>query len=321
MIFLTGDTHIPIDISKLNSKNFPQGKTLTRDDYVIALGDFGLYWHKNKEYKHWRNWLQTRPWTTLWLDGNHENFDWIDNLETEEWHGGIVHKDGNIIHLMRGQVFDIDGLTFFTFGGAESVDVRYRTAHVSWWPQESPNAGDIRKGVNNLARVGNKVDYVLSHTCPFNVIDEMFDRVWPTQHTTEKMLQELADTVDFKAWYFGHWHHDIIGGKYNCLYNQIVKLKPTTDENAFLAYPAVFAEDHDYGGYTVSFPDLPGCITEGDTMENAKLMAADALDLVLESMEKDGEPLPIPSDYRHIPLKKNEIAIMITRQEFATQIY
>ena len=46
MIFLTGDTHIPIDVSKLNTKNFPEQKNLTSDDYVIILGDFGLYWRQ-----------------------------------------------------------------------------------------------------------------------------------------------------------------------------------------------------------------------------------------------------------------------------------
>ena len=51
MIYLTGDTHIPIDISKLNTKNFPEQKNLTRNDYIIIIGDFGLYWHEDKTYK------------------------------------------------------------------------------------------------------------------------------------------------------------------------------------------------------------------------------------------------------------------------------
>ena len=41
MIFVTGDTHIPLDISKLNSEQFPQQKELTKNDYVIICGDFG----------------------------------------------------------------------------------------------------------------------------------------------------------------------------------------------------------------------------------------------------------------------------------------
>ena len=50
MIFITGDTHGEIDIAKLNSKNFPQGNDLTKNDYVIILGDFGFIW-KNEPDK------------------------------------------------------------------------------------------------------------------------------------------------------------------------------------------------------------------------------------------------------------------------------
>lgn len=41
MIYITGDTHIPIDIGKLSTSRFPKQKSLTKDDYVIVCGDFG----------------------------------------------------------------------------------------------------------------------------------------------------------------------------------------------------------------------------------------------------------------------------------------
>jgi len=74
MIYITGDTHIPIDISKLNAKNFPQQKLLDKDDYVIICGDFGGVWDESKEEMFWRNWLHERNFITLFVDGNHENF-------------------------------------------------------------------------------------------------------------------------------------------------------------------------------------------------------------------------------------------------------
>ena len=80
MIYLTGDTHIPLDVSKLNAKNFPEQKNLTCQDYVIVLGDFGLLWHKNKTYKYWLDILSKKNFTLLWLDGNHENHEWINSL-------------------------------------------------------------------------------------------------------------------------------------------------------------------------------------------------------------------------------------------------
>ena len=68
-IFITGDTHGSINISKLNSKNFPEGNNLTKNDYVIICGDFGLVWNNNGEDHLWRRWLDDKPWTTLFVDG------------------------------------------------------------------------------------------------------------------------------------------------------------------------------------------------------------------------------------------------------------
>ena len=133
MIYLTGDTHIPIDIDKLSSKSFPEQKQLTRDDFIIVLGDFGLLWREDKTYRYWLDILSHRRYTLLFLDGNHENFDWLNSLPVESWHGGHVHRIAeNILHLMRGEVFEIDGNTFFTLGGAVSHDRIYRTEGISW---------------------------------------------------------------------------------------------------------------------------------------------------------------------------------------------
>lgn len=59
-------------------------------------------------------------------------------------------------------------------------------------------------------------------------------------------------------------------------------------------YPAIF-QSETVGGYSVTFPDLSGCFTEGDTLEQAIEMARDALGLYLYSLEEDNEPIPEPS--------------------------
>ena len=56
-------------------------------------------------------------------------------------------------------------------------------------------------------------------------------------------------------------------------------------------YPAVF-EPAEEGGYIVTFPAIPGLATQGQTMDEARAMAADCLRAYLESLRKDGEPLP-----------------------------
>ena len=57
-------------------------------------------------------------------------------------------------------------------------------------------------------------------------------------------------------------------------------------------YTAVF-EPAEEGGYVVHFPALRGCVTQGETLEEARYMAADALQCYLESLAMDGAPFPV----------------------------
>jgi antitoxin HicB len=64
-------------------------------------------------------------------------------------------------------------------------------------------------------------------------------------------------------------------------------------------YAVVFEPDPEAGGYVVTCPALPGLVTEGDTLEEARAMAADAIRAYLESLRADGLPLPesdVPAD-------------------------
>jgi antitoxin HicB len=65
------------------------------------------------------------------------------------------------------------------------------------------------------------------------------------------------------------------------------------------AYTVVFEPDPEAGGYVVTCPALPGLVTEGDTLEEARAMAKDAIRAYLESLREDGLPLPasdVPAD-------------------------
>ena len=105
MIYVTGDTHGMIDWEKLNTTEFPEQKSLTRDDYVIVVGDFGGVWDGDKQDKYILKTYGQRNFTTLFIDGNHENHDLLDSYPVEEWNGGKIHRiSDNVIHLMRGQV-------------------------------------------------------------------------------------------------------------------------------------------------------------------------------------------------------------------------
>jgi predicted RNase H-like HicB family nuclease len=60
-------------------------------------------------------------------------------------------------------------------------------------------------------------------------------------------------------------------------------------------YPAFFDPCDEGAGYTVTFPDLPGIVTEGDTLDEALFMAKEALTLHLSGMQADNDPIPTPS--------------------------
>jgi hypothetical protein len=70
MVYLTGDTHGDI-------QRFKQGKLrwLGKKDTVVVLGDFGFVWDGSAAERKRLDWLRKRPYTILFLDGSHENYD------------------------------------------------------------------------------------------------------------------------------------------------------------------------------------------------------------------------------------------------------
>ena len=228
MIYLTGDVHGQLDIDKLTRKQFPQQDVLTRGDYLIQLGDLGLLWQHDKTYKYLMDFWTTRKYTLLWIDGNHESFSWLNTFPKEEWNGGMVHRIApNILHLMRGQIFEIDGQTFLTIGGAASVDKEQRQAYISWWPEEEPNGSEQAETFHNLERHGWTVDYVLSHAAPAKVLPQIFSDAprYPITGTEQFLEAVRSMLVDYRRWYFGHYHRDTCWYKFYCLYNKVTTLE------------------------------------------------------------------------------------------------
>lgn len=221
MIYITGDTHCPIDIHKLNTKNFPQQKHLTKDDVLIICGDFGGVWDGGKEDLHWQKWLSKKPMTVAFCDGNHENFDLLYQYPIKEWNGGKVHEiKPNLYHLIRGESYIIDGKTFFILGGADSHDKEYRTEGKTWWKQERPNQEELIKARNTLDSLNWNVDYVVTHTAPRRVLNHFNYKI--EESDFQDFLDEMSICLKFKKWFFGHFHKDVeLGDDYNALYHTI----------------------------------------------------------------------------------------------------
>ena len=100
-IFITGDTHG--DFTRFKKKIFYEQAELTKDDCVMIAGDFGGIWSGSAEERHRLDWLEAKPFTSLFVSGNHENFDMLAEFPVEAWHGGKVQRiRPSVIHLMRG---------------------------------------------------------------------------------------------------------------------------------------------------------------------------------------------------------------------------
>ena len=228
MIFITGDTHGEVDIRKFNSRKFSEQRNLTKSDFIIITGDFGLLWDGSNEYNYWLKWLSEKNFTTLFIDGNHENFEMLNSYPVITWNGGKAHQiTDSVIHLMRGQIFLIDGYKFFTFGGAKSSDKEFRKEGVSWWKEEMPNQEEYAEGFRNLEVNKWKVDFIVTHTCPVKIQKVLLEKSDKNLETTElnQYLSEIDSKTNYKHWYFGHNHLDEdLTDKHTILYNKIIRI-------------------------------------------------------------------------------------------------
>lgn len=247
MVFITGDCHG--NFQRFNRRYFPEQETMDREDYIIIAGDFGGVWAASPEETYWLDWLEQRLFTTLFVDGNHENFEMLGRLDVQTWHGGDVHYiRPHVLHLMRGQIYDISGKTFFTMGGAKSHDVedgildptkpdfrtrlsslkranrcRYRVLGRSWWPEELPSDMEYLTAMETLEQRNWIVDYVITHCSPSSITLSM------SQNNKTDMLTDFLELVkqrlEYQYWFFGHFHdNQSIDQKHILLWEQIIQI-------------------------------------------------------------------------------------------------
>lgn len=250
MIYITGDCHRNFD--RLTARNFPEQKMMSKKDYVIICGDFGGVWNRERENameKALLDQLDCKPFTVLFVDGNHENFDRLYAYPVEEWHGGKIHRiRPSVIHLMRGQVFELDGKRIFTFGGAASHDIDggiletddpdfhkkkrkldrewipYRINHLSWWKEELPSSKEMEEGFDNLTKWNHQVDFIVTHCCASSTL-AVLGMENDKEDILTTYLEEIKRTVQFKKWFFGHYHDNRnVNEKEILIYEQMLRI-------------------------------------------------------------------------------------------------
>ncbi len=217
MIYVTGDTHG--EHARILHPEY------TEKDTLIICGDFGFIFYGTPEERVFLDWCErSLPYTICFVDGNHENFDLLMQYPVEEWNGGKIRRiRKNIIHLMRGQLYQIEGKSFFTFGGAYSIDRAVRQEGVDWWPQELPADAEYKLGASTLKEREMQVDYILTHTAPREMVMRLRHVPDPHEMELEGFLEYLMYETRFKHWYCGHWHIDMdITDRFSFLWHDTV---------------------------------------------------------------------------------------------------
>lgn len=200
---LLGDCHG--DFRKIYA--FADKMALGPDDYIIVLGDMGLFWrHDRRDANIFIQDFKNRYYFNLYfVEGNHENFKILNSLPEDENGMGYISK--HIRHLKRGRHYNIQGKNILTIGGADSVDKFRRTEGLSWWKDEAITDEDISRIDSNI-----HYDYVLTHCCPLSVFNEnkvylctlgnIVDDSNPDFHISENKLEQVKNFIDFGKWIF-----------------------------------------------------------------------------------------------------------------------
>lgn len=248
MVYLTGDTHGVFE----RIIDFCGRFSLTADDTIIILGDAGINYYGNKSDDKKKKRLSGLPCTLFCLHGNHEMRPMsVTNKQGEPlyhetpYRGGIAYVENaypRLVFAKDGEIYDFpssDGgmKKCIAIGGAYSVDKYYRlemavttgnTSAYRWFSDEQPDAETKARVAAKLATVGNKIDVVLSHTCPYKYLPRECFLAGLDQSTvddsTEKWLDGIEGTVDYEHWYCGHYHTDKVIDKLTFMYEQVVCL-------------------------------------------------------------------------------------------------
>ena len=225
MIYVTGDMHGCLE--RLYDKEF---RKLKKGDILLVCGDFGYIFDGDKTEKQVIKFFSRRKFITAFVDGTHDNLERINRCRVTVWKGGKVHRiSGNLLHLMRGQIFNIDGTTFFTFGGVESIDKEMRVEQNRWWREEEATPDEMAQGAEVLDEAGCKVDYIITHEPPSLVKSAMLLRRGDNDRVNKLngYFEEIGRSCDFNHWYFGSLHEDrVITERHTCVFRKILPIEP-----------------------------------------------------------------------------------------------
>lgn len=202
MVYVTGDMHG--DLTRLSH---PALRRLKQGDVLLVCGDFGFVWDNSPAEQKRLKRLSKLKYTIAFVDGRHENFTLLEEYPTVEWQGAPAQQiNERVYRLLRGEIYDIEGKSYFAFGGGESDDKEFRVPGVSWWPQELPSPEEMQKGLANLAAHGNRVDCIITHVPSLKASSRLNPKL--AADGVSMFLSGIENIVSCDKWFFGSLHAD-----------------------------------------------------------------------------------------------------------------
>ena len=203
MVYVTGDLH-----GEYARFSAPAMRRLKKGDTLIVCGDFGFLWRGDKKEESVLKKIGGLRYQVLFVEGCHDNYDLLREYPETEWNGGRVREiSGGLKQLMRGELFQIEGHSYFTFGGGESTEHDIRTASRTWWEEEMPSPKEMRHGLETLLAAEKRVDYIITHE-PSGKCQGFLGAGQRRLDGMNIYLNQLEENVEFKRWFFGSLHLD-----------------------------------------------------------------------------------------------------------------
>lgn len=208
MIYVTGDVYGDGMISRLVEFREIE-KKLNVDDYLIICGDLGIIQNNDTSEKKLLDYLENKPYTICFVEGEHDNLDLINsNFQIVDFNEGEAHKiKKNIYHLIKGQIYKIEGKTIFTMGGAYGVTNTRRILH-SKWTSNIPTDRDYSTAMKNIENYDYSVDYIISHIPPREVLYKLGLSPDEREKEIATFLEYIMYSVEYKHFFCGHLHRD-----------------------------------------------------------------------------------------------------------------
>lgn len=236
-IFITGDKHG--DFAQMTAKL--ERAEVTAGDTVIILGDHGTLFYNQSRDKINKNKLDRLPCSFILIRGNHDRRptdpEYIHHFVKvhDPAFDGVFYQDNDypkLFYTMESDLYRFGSKNVFVMGGAYSID-KFKRLNMQklnindykWFSDEQLSQEERNHAKALLLQNADLAPFVImTHTCPFKYkpYDKISEKIKMTDETMEHFFDDIEQSVDYEAWYCGHWHIDRSIDKMRFMYNDIL---------------------------------------------------------------------------------------------------